>query len=164
MLFFKFLWLEFRFKSFLELHMHFKGFVCLRMRKLHAECQIPADAHDWCQFVFSFNVPKFIPKYWTTKTLLQFLGWSVRTLAQYTMYCVCWNRAAQTFYTPGIYAEGYIVFVFPFIRTYVCLFVRFFVRLWLRPVRRITSKFFVKVSQVEYIAATTNQKAFIFGP
>ena len=78
MLFFKFLWLEFRFKSFLELHMHFKGFVCLRMRKLHAECQI---------------------------------------------------RAAQTFYTPGIYAEGYIVFVFPFIRTYVCLFVHFFVRL-----------------------------------
>ena len=54
-LFFKFLWLEFRFKSFLELHVHFKGFVCLRMRKLHAECQIPADAHDWwmpnCVFI-----------------------------------------------------------------------------------------------------------------
>ena len=62
-LFFKFLWLEFRFISFLELHVHFKGFVCLRMRKLHAECQIPADSHDWCQIVFSLNVPKFIPKY-----------------------------------------------------------------------------------------------------
>ena len=84
MLFFKFLWLEFRFKSFLELHVRFKGFVCLRMRKLHAEGQIPADAHDWCQIVFSLNVPKFIPKYWTTKKLSQFLGWSVRTLAQYT--------------------------------------------------------------------------------
>ena len=64
--------------------MHFKGFVCLCMRKLHAECQIPADAHNWCQIVFSLNVPKVIPKYWTTKTLSQFLGWLVRTLAQYT--------------------------------------------------------------------------------
>ena len=82
-LFFKFLWLEFQFKSFLELHVHFKDFVCLRMHKLHAECQIPADAHDWCQIVFQLNDPKFIPKYWTTKTLSQFLGWSVRTLAQY---------------------------------------------------------------------------------
>ena len=26
-------------------------------------------------------------------------------------------------YTPGIYAEGYIVFVFPFVRSYVRLFV-----------------------------------------
>ena len=71
------------YKSFLDLHVHFKGFVCLCMRKLHAKCQIPADAHNWCQIVFSLNVPKFIPKYWTTKTLSQFLGWSVRTLAQY---------------------------------------------------------------------------------
>ena len=64
----------------------FKGFLCLRMRKLNAECQIPADAHDWCQIVFSLNVPKFIQKYWTTKTLSQFFGWSVRTLAQYITY------------------------------------------------------------------------------
>ena len=82
-LLFKFPWLEFRFKSFLQLHVHFKGFTCIRMRKLHAERQIPADAHDWCQIVFSFNVRKFIPKYWTTKQLSQFFGWSVRTLAQY---------------------------------------------------------------------------------
>ena len=27
------------------------------------------------------------------------------------------------YYTPGIYAEGYIVFVFPFVRSYVRLFV-----------------------------------------
>ena len=33
----------------------------------------------------------------------------------------------QTFYTPGIYAEGYIVFVFPFVRSYVRSFVRSFV-------------------------------------
>ena len=45
-LLFKFLWLEFRFKSFLVLHVHFKGFMCISMCKLHAECQIPADAHD----------------------------------------------------------------------------------------------------------------------
>ena len=31
------------------------------------------------------------------------------------------------FYTPGIYAEGYIVFVFPFVRSSVCMFVCSFV-------------------------------------
>ena len=46
MLLITFLWLEFRFKSFRELHMHFKGFMCIRMRKLHEEHQVPADAHD----------------------------------------------------------------------------------------------------------------------
>ena len=35
--------------------MHFKGFMSIHMRKLHAECQIPADVHDWCQIVF-FNL------------------------------------------------------------------------------------------------------------
>ena len=29
-----------------------------------------------------------------------------------------------THYTPGIYAEGYIVFVFPFVCSFVCSFVR----------------------------------------
>ena len=65
--FFKFLWLEFRFKSFLELYVHLNGFMCICMRKLHAESQIQTDAHCWCQIVFSLNVPKFIPKYWTKK-------------------------------------------------------------------------------------------------
>ena len=36
-------------------------------------------------------------------------------------------------YTPGIYAEGYIVFVFPFVRSYVRMFVRSFVRLFVLP-------------------------------
>ena len=45
-LLFKFLWLEFRLKLFLELHVYFKGFMCIRMHKRHAECQVPADAHD----------------------------------------------------------------------------------------------------------------------
>ena len=83
-LLFKFPLLEFRFQSFFELYMHFKGFVYLRMRKLNAVSQIPADAHDWCQMVLSFNVPKFIPKYWTIKQLSQLFVWSVRTLAQYS--------------------------------------------------------------------------------
>ena len=63
------------------------------------------------------------------------------------------------YYTPGIYAEGYIVFVFPFVRSYVRLFVRTFVTFV-----EFASKFCVKVSQVVYISATTYQKAFIFGP
>ena len=58
-------------------------------------------------------------------------------------------------YTPGIYAEGYIVFVFPF----VCSFVRTSVTFV-----EFASKFCVKVSQVVYISATTHHKAFIFGP
>ena len=37
------------------------------------------------------------------------------------------------FYTPGIYAEGYIVFVFLFVRTCVRSFVRLFVRLYFVP-------------------------------
>ena len=67
------------------------------------------------------------------------------------------------FYTPGIYAEGYIVFVFPFVCSFVRLFVRSFVRTSFRSVE-FASKFCVKVSQVVYISATTHQKAFIFGP
>ena len=60
---------------------------------------------------------------------------------------------------PGIYAEGYIVFVFPFVRLYVRLFVRTSVTFV-----EFASKFCVNVSQVVYISATSYQKAFIFGP
>ena len=67
------------------------------------------------------------------------------------------------YYTPGIHAEGYIVFVFPFVRSYVRSFVCSFVRTSFRHVE-FASKFCVKVSQVVYISATTHQKAFIFGP
>ena len=70
------------------------------------------------------------------------------------------------YYTPGIYADGYIVFVFPFVRSSVCMFV-FFVRSFVRTsvtFVEFASKFCVKVSQVVYISATTYQKAFIFGP
>ena len=61
--------------------------------------------------------------------------------------------------TPGIYAEGYIVFVCLFIRLYVCSLVRTSVTFV-----GFASTFCVKVSQVVYISATTYQKAFIFGP
>ena len=93
-------------------------------------------------------------------------------------FCICENKdeyqlpgncqADQRLcYTPGIYAEGYIVFVFPFVRSYVRMFVRSFVRSFVRTSFRhveFASKFCVKVSQVLYISATTHQKAFIFGP
>ena len=50
----------------------------------------------------------------------------------------------SNYYTPGIYAEGYIVFVFPFVRSYVrsfvCLFVRSFVRSYFLPSRGICVK------------------------
>ena len=59
-------------------------------------------------------------------------------------------------YTPGIYADGYIVFAFPFVHSSVRMFVSSFVE--------FASKFCVKVSQVVYISATTHQKAFIFVP
>ena len=59
------------------------------------------------------------------------------------------------YYTPGIYAEGYIVFVFPFVRSYVRSFVCSFVRTSFRHVE-FASKFCVKVSQVVYISATTH--------
>ena len=43
-------------------------------------------------------------------------------------------------YTPGIYAEGYIVFVFLFVRSYVRMFVRSFVRSYFLPSRGICVK------------------------
>ena len=69
------------------------------------------------------------------------------------------DRTDVAIYTPGIYAKGYIVFLFPFVRSFVCSFVRTSFRHV-----EFASKFCVKVSQVVYISATTHQKAFIFGP
>ena len=63
------------------------------------------------------------------------------------------------YYTPGFYADGYIVFAFPFVRSYVRSFVRTSVTFV-----EFASKFCVKVSHVVYISASTHQKAFIFGP
>ena len=87
----------------------------------------------------------------------------------YIIFLICALKRfiVGTRYTPGIYAEGYIVFVFPFVRSYVRMFVRSFVRSFVRTSFRhveFASKFCVKVSQVMYISATTHQKAFIFGP
>ena len=70
-----------------------------------------------------------------------------------------------SFYTPGIYAAGYIVFALTFVRSSVRMFVRVFVRSLLSVTFvEFTSKFLVKVSLSEYISLTTNQKAFIFEP
>ena len=69
------------------------------------------------------------------------------------------------FYTPGIYATGYIVFALTFVRSYVRSFVSVFVRSLLSVTFvEFTSKFLVKVSLSEYISLTTHQKAFIFEP
>ena len=76
---------------------------------------------------------------------------------------ICWYlycHIAMYDYTPGMYAEGYIVFAFPSVRSYV----RSFVRSYFRPVRGITSNFYVQATRVAYISPTTHQKAFIFGP
>ena len=51
-------------------------------------------------------------------------------------------------YTPDIYADGYIVFAFPFVRSYVRSFVSSFVI----PERSWSVKVFVKVSLVVYIS------------
>ena len=50
------------------------------------------------------------------------------------------NTEINIYYTPGIYAEGYIVFVFPFVRSYVRMFVRSFVRSYFLPSRGICVK------------------------
>ena len=63
-------------------------------------------------------------------------------------------------YTPGIYADRYIVSSFrSSVRPFVCSFVRTSVTFV-----EFASKFCVKVSQVVNISATTYQTAFIFGP
>ena len=68
----------------------------------------------------------------------------------------CWAN-----YTPGIYAEGFIVFALTFVRSYVRSFVRSLLSVTFV---EFTSKFLVKVSLSEYISLTTHQKAFIFEP
>ena len=47
-------------------------------------------------------------------------------------------------YTPGIYAEGYIVFAFPFVRMFVCLFVRSLVHRYSGTFVEFMSKFLLK--------------------
>ena len=61
----------------------------------------------------------------------------------------------------GVYS--FRISVRPFVCSYVRSFVCSFVRTSFRHVE-FASKFYVKVSQVVYISATTHQKAFIFGP
>ena len=75
------------------------------------------------------------------------------------------TKVKKHFYTPGIYAEGYIVFAFPFVLSSVRMFVRSFVRpsrSW--NLRKSFSQSCVQVSQVECIWRSIRQKAFIFGP
>ena len=78
------------------------------------------------------------------------------------------NWVYKHIYTPAfmrrdIKFSSFRSFVRTYVHSFVRLFVSSFVRSWFRPVCRITSKFYIKVSQVWYISATTRQKAFIFG-
>ena len=81
------------------------------------------------------------------------------------MSYLTWTSQMRSLYPgiyadPGIYAEGYIVFAFPFVRSYVRSFVRPS-RSW--NLRQSFPQSCIIVSQVEYISRTTHQKAFIFG-
>ena len=60
------------------------------------------------------------------------------------MWCSVIYRYASYYYTPGIYAAGYIVFALTFVRSYVPSFVRSCVRSFVtfRHVRRIYIKVF----------------------
>ena len=51
------------------------------------------------------------------------LGMEHYVLKLYRVYINDGSELTFTYYTPGIYAEGYIVFVFPFVRSSVCMFV-----------------------------------------
>ena len=75
----------------------------------------------------------------------------------------CYKRILQEL---SLYPRHLCRRVYSF-RLSVCPFVRSYVRMFVRnsvTFVEFASKFCVKVSQVVYIAATTYQKAFIFGP
>ena len=64
---------------------------------------------------FDLNFPKII----NSLTMLN---------ACHVMVIACFNICTCNYYTPGIYADGYIVFAFPFVCSFVRSLVRFFVR------------------------------------
>ena len=47
--------------------------------------------------------------------------------ASHSFWCLILSLFRKANYTHSIYAKGYIVFVFPFIPSYVCSFVRSFI-------------------------------------
>ena len=105
------------------------------------------------KWIYCWPIPYFLP----------FCSANVSQLIAYWVIFHVFLRLLiipPAFMPRGLYP--YIVFVFPF----VCSFVRTsvtFVRTSVTFVE-FASKFCVKVSQVVYISATTHQKAFIFGP
>ena len=78
-----------------------------------------------------------------------FQTWNRKPGGQLTLF----QSLCMHFYIWVIYVEEYIVFVFPFVRSYVC-----------SCIISVTTKFLVKVSPMVYISVTADQKAFIFGP
>ena len=88
--------------------------------------------------------------------LIQILLKLYRCLDDALKICMCFGYNPQVNYTPGIYADGYIVFAFPFVcslvRSLVRSFVRSLVSSLFRNVRGIYVKVFVEVSLVVYIS------------
>ena len=75
------------------------------------------------------------------------------------------EQSSFLYYTPDIYAEGYIAFALTFVRSSIRMFVPVFVRSLLSVTfKDFTTKFLVKVSVSEYISLTKHLKAFIFEP
>ena len=68
-----------------------------------------------------------------------------------TVFCCVLLETPSFHYTPGIYADRYIVFAFPFVCSFVCSFVSSFVipeRSW----NLCQVKVFVKVSLLVYFS------------
>ena len=75
--------------------------------------------------IFKPHQEKTNDAYAKTKTQISFAG--NREADQHLCFCYT-DSTFPLLYTPGIYADGYIVFALPFVRLYVRSLVRFFVR------------------------------------
>ena len=76
-------------------------------------------------------------------------------------FFILFLRKLLLFIPPAFMPMGYIAFAFPFVCSFVCLFVRSLLSVTFV---EFTSKFLVKASLSEYISLTAHQKAFIFEP
>ena len=103
-------------------------------RKTFTASKIVKRSGRWCLIQTNVrlfeSLPRKIPLYTHTRSV------KLRSTDQAKYLGV----AITPDYTPGIYAEGYIVFVFPFVCSFVRLFVRSFVRSYFLPSRGICVK------------------------
>ena len=72
---------------------------------------------------------------------------------------ILWKPSATlTIFIPHIYAKGYIVFFFPFVRSFLSLFIHYAYHQFVD----VAIKYVVKVSQVVNILATSYQISSYF--